>query len=437
MTRRTDVGAGPRVSFLNEAEPSRGTRWVLPFSVAALGSVGAFKGLPLVAALPFDLTALVATITFLALVSQWRNAASAGAISAVLWLWLFLTPGLIVAFAVGAPLNKSLQLYTVTLLCALAGTVISNQSMRIWIGAQLALALLMALLTLIAPDASTQTLYGRTIVEGGSPITTGRVIGLGVVICALLILHQGRFRLGWALILATLLGLLGVSLLLVGSRGPVVAAAIAILIGAVIGQKRLLQRTALGVLVAGATYFAYSSAIGESSNAVDRAISGFSTPSDPARQWLLSVAWEGIQENPMGIGWGGFAALSDARGSLNAYPHNLPLEIILENGWGGSLAIMIWGLIVVVKLASRPRHGFDSFVIPLGTYWLLNALGSSDINGNRELWIVVGVATALAFRPDKRLRSIEDGTAAQIGDTWSGLPAGPRKGRRFSRSAGM
>jgi len=111
----------------------------------------------------------------------------------------------------------------------------------------------------------------------------------------------------------------------------------------------------------------------------------------------------------MGIGWGDFAQdsaigheLANAQGV--AYAHNAFGEAFSE---GGVLALVTFSIVVVLalhrlwRLSDRPR---DAIVWGTAVYWMLNALVSNDLTGNRFMWISLACGLA-SYADASRLRA--------------------------------
>ena len=125
---------------------------------------------------------------------------------------------------------------------------------------------------------------------------------------------------------------------------------------------------------------------------------------DTARLFLFRTAFDAIQTSPLGIGWAGFPHLADiqlASGSDFIYPHNLFLEIAVEGGWLaiGTVAVVL--LILFRRTLATAADLPSALALGLATFWLINALFSSDINGNRMWWASFGLLCVIAGRPPR------------------------------------
>lgn len=105
-----------------------------------------------------------------------------------------------------------------------------------------------------------------------------------------------------------------------------------------------------------------------------------------ARRYILDIASTETASHPFGVGWGG---LEPSLAPSAQYPHNVVAEVFAEAGWIAGAAFLVY----IAAALVRARR--DVLVLPLLTYWLLNALVSGDVNDNRALFAFLGVAIAL------------------------------------------
>ena len=232
---------------------------------------------------------------------------------------------------------------------------------------------------------------GRVVLPGLNPIGTARACGLAVVLLitgAML----GRFTSKWQMVILFIL--LGPSVLATfstSSRGPVLAAAISVVLIIVfwnpVSQSR--QRLRWSFLFIGILAVVAFLLMDENSSRLQ------STDSS-GRDGLFLVAWDAIKENPAGIGWGNYGTLFSVGWDKDAinYPHNIFLEIAVEGGWLACLCFLIIFLIAFgnVFRGSRGGNQAAALVFSLLVFTIVNASLSSDIVGNRLLWLAIGLA---------------------------------------------
>jgi O-Antigen ligase len=237
---------------------------------------------------------------------------------------------------------------------------------------------------------------GRFTLAAVDTISSSRLVGATVVV--LLVVGLGsRRRWWWALPLAAGFGMV---LVHIGSRGPLVAVvltlAIVVLTGRCFaGRRALLMVFGAGVAVAA---YVYARLAGGSGGAriVESLQSGLT---DSLRAQLLSDAIHLGAVSPAGIGWGDFALRSDIGGQIAndagvAYAHNVFAETFSE---GGVLALLAFSAVAALallrlwRLSASPR---EAVVLATLIYWLLNAQVSSDIVGNRFMWVAIACGVA-------------------------------------------
>ncbi|MFG1608606.1 O-antigen ligase family protein [Actinoplanes sp. NPDC049265] len=397
-SREHDVALPELTASGDKASPF----WVV--ALVLLGYAGYYKGSPLASWAPIDITVALASVVFLGIgirVVRSRVLPLMPITRLAITFVAFL-PGL--AFATST--TKVVLLFTITLACAVSPCLfVDPAAPRWWLGANVAGAGAMCIAAAVFPNQETWKLYGRLALEGGDTIGTGRVIGAGVVVLAALTISTSRLR---ALTLgAALAGFVGLAA--VGSRGPLGGVIIATL-GAMLLARRLRGRRAgalvgVSALAAVAWYLASYFQTGGSER-IGQFLSGDS--GDAGRNGLAAAALSRIGRDPLGMGWGGFEALGlTSAGRPLKYPHNITLEIAVEGGWiaaAGFIALMIFALAGYVR-NSRTPEGMAA--LALGTYWIVVAHSSSDVNGNRMTWIsiAIGLATLGSGTLTKRHRT--------------------------------
>lgn len=251
-----------------------------------------------------------------------------------------------------------------------------------------------------------RTLYGGDF----SPITAGRLIGMGAVLAfAWFLFGKGS----WSYFSLVLGAALGLGMLLPGSRGPVMAAVVAVvMIGLISLPSQGFNRSAVlakfGALTGlifffGGFYLAFSEKLGFTG--VERVVDYFqdinmAETMQEARVDLLRVAWESFTSTAgLGRGTGGFPAVLDSQRIDGEYPHNIIAEFGAEQGVLGLVAIVVFLAISfrrLLWLMKFPRFGIvEPAVCAFWIFALMNAMVSSNIADNYHFWI----ASALLFLP--------------------------------------
>jgi O-antigen ligase len=239
------------------------------------------------------------------------------------------------------------------------------------------------------------------------PIYLGRESADGVILAIYVVLAATRL---WTRMAAVaVLPLLLVALIASGSRGPVLAFAVGLivffgLIATSRGARRRLQLVGAALLAAiiVVPLALPSSSIGR---AISTLLGSGAGLSSNGRSELWAKAFNGFAMRPLfGLGTGGFASLNPTL----PYPHNLLLEMSVELGIVGLLLIL--GVIASFTnrlfSAWRAMNGRDKIeaatLISLFVMAFVNAMFSGAIQDNSELWvwgaIGVGMSSRLAVR---------------------------------------
>ena len=317
----------------------------------------------------------------------------------VLLLALAFVPGAVVSGDTAYDRYKLVQLLLVIAPVLVASMVLldSPQARRCWVWAQLVTGALVAAAAALGQEL---TISRRLTLATVDTISTGRFVGAAVLVLVLIALTRVR-QSWWALPLAALCGIV---LVQVGSRGPLLFSAGAVLATLLAGRlfagRRLVFASGLVVLAAAA----YPYAVKAGGAGGRRALGSLSYDlQDITREQLLGDALRAGSHHPFGVGWGELASssaearrIADAQGG--AYAHNVFAECFSE---GGLVALLAIGLVTVLALSRLQRCSWQRYeAIALGTviYWLLNAQVSLDIVGNRFMWISLGCALAATPR---------------------------------------
>lgn len=383
------------------------------FALTLVGTVNLWKVQSLNAAVPLDLTAIsvIATATAIALTLATNRLRTNSDWLSIGFAFALFIPGAIISSQGSNPYadTKVLALFTTSLLVAVAPTIVLTSSRMIdLLMRYLAVTSLAISLWLMLDGRTLAVNAARTQIEDANPIALGRMACIGLVIFAIQATRSHTSaRLGSGLAAGTCL----VAAVLTGSRGPLFAAIVAILVTALLVTRSSRARTSIvaGGLCAAASITAIAIAIAPR-DSIDRFLTGTGGASDVARIELANISLSAWTENPGGIGWGQFshyvqsAATFDGQGFVQ-YPHNLFIEALLEGG-PLALASILALLFYSVKRVSSVRHSavgatvFALLILSVGS-----AMTSSDIIGNRFLWLMIGTALATG-----RSLSDRDGT---------------------------
>ncbi|WP_114576303.1 O-antigen ligase [Saliphagus sp. LR7] len=239
---------------------------------------------------------------------------------------------------------------------------------------------------------------------GTNYLITGRVLGLGIVILTgYLVLSRADRRLTTAA--GIVLPPATYALLVIGSRGPLVAAvgAIGLLVVAGLLIGRLPNgRWALGAYAAAvglAGYVAFT--VARHLETITRLLWLLEGPGQSlgARftYWQQTIAGLGPATLPFGHGLGSWPVVL-GYGDAQDYPHNILLEVAFELGLVGlALLLSLFAVGVGVAIREWADHGRPVHLVLLAlfAYMLANTMVTGDLNENRYLFAVCGV---LAYR---------------------------------------
>lgn len=245
--------------------------------------------------------------------------------------------------------------------------------------------------------------WGRLKTLGLNPIWTARHAGLGIL--CLLALTSMR-RCSWIAALPAI-ALLGWVFVMAASRGPTLALALALGFFAFLAPERMapegravrrLVRALPGVLV---LFLAALPGLLRQSDTAGRELS------NEVRLRLLEAARDALSGiSLLGLGTGGFPhllGLPDQR----FYPHNVFLEVLLENGllglalFAGFLLVVYrewrrWGRVLERSGETGPEQALWRACGAIFVYAVLNAQFSGDLWVNEWIWLWGGVICAWA-----------------------------------------
>lgn len=303
----------------------------------------------------------------------------------------------------------TVQLYVADNLVFLLGAVFvgsSKRDLHLFFAILLAVATGEALLLMLKllSGGLHMTFEGRFALSTHEyPIYLGRDSADGLIVAIYTVLTATRT---WTRMVAVaVLPLLAVGLLAAGSRGPVVACVIGVVVLVAListterARKRLLLAGGglLGAMIV-VPLILPGSAIGRALSAI---VGGASGLSSNGRAELWSKAFTGFAQHPLlGLGTGGFSALNPTL----PYPHNILLEAGVALGIVGVLLIagIVFGAGRRIFASWRDALGRDkadaAVLAALFVSALVNALVSGAIQDNKEIWVWGGLGVGMAAR---------------------------------------
>ena len=239
---------------------------------------------------------------------------------------------------------------------------------------------------------------------GGSYLGSGRTVGLGVLIALAyrLFFAHSRFQ---KVAATALTGYYGFVLLILGGRGPFLAAllgaSVPLLVGirVSISGKVFLRRYTILLIALGIVLVITAISMlerGMATVTLRRLLESSREGSTAVRLRLFAEAIDLWSEASLfGHGIGAFPILAGF-GDIRSYPHNLILEILAELGLGGLFlfsAIVIYALRALGPLSIIRRDPLRILLLMLFANVFFNAMVSGDIPDNRIVFAVLGLMT--------------------------------------------
>lgn len=403
-------------------------RWILPSLVALFIMAGSLKGIPALTSLPVDLTlGLAVVLWWLVIAKISRTRRVPRAVLPVLGVFVLLAVPLLWTTFTPYALEKTGKLFFLTTLAVIAPIVLFRTETDLqrliiaWAGAcalVVATAAFYPIPESVYGGASLQTVSTNTI-------GLGRAGGVVLVVCALILLYRRGWRRPVAFVA---LAAAAVAMLDAGSRGPLLAAIVALMAAVFFspGRRRIVVAVGVLLIVGGSLLYAYRSAPQSSQTRIVALVYGDTQDSTTQERLdLFSIATEQIGEQPLGLGWGGFAQVVP---DPYLYPHDLALEILVEAGWIPGLMLIGWIGLTWWRARRDAVDVVSTAAFALLSFTLVNSLVSGDINDNRILFLAIGICIAV-HRTGLDRRPLRD--AAEHGAPLSGQS--DRRRRRGER----
>lgn len=389
---------------------------------AMLHFAGALKSTPLLAALPFDLTAAAALGVLLALplpvlASDWRAdrlIALPIAACGALWLWLVVAGAWSASGAILAAKLQDVVLLGPAMLAV--GLAVAAQDRALTRCADAALVIGVIVAAGIAWGLATDR-----VVLGGLPGASpdqvrvqyqiaGLAIASAAALAAVRAAEARRFpaRFAWL----TLAAVLSAVVLLPGGRAALAALALALATAPAIALWRS-GRSGLAMLWPGAVLFATMAMLAvvlsdpplaAGLRTLERLSEGeLAQSSGRLPLWRVAMA-KGGEALPWGLGTGGFTIAAGHGERRGLYPHNHLLEALAEGGLPG---LLLWltafggGAFATLRLGARASAARAARVAALALPVALSVMVSTDL-GNRMAWFALGLALGLGLRAEPR-----------------------------------
>ena len=371
-------------------------------AVLLLVYAGDFKASPLLSWTPVDLTFLGAALTVVGVLAVAGRSTIPRGTWQVLALWALFIPAAILHPPGSWAAQQVTYLYTLTILSALGPLFLMRSEVRqkLWVIMQIILAAALAGGALLSshPQLAADG-PARVYLTGSNTIASGDVAGLVVLSCFIFALTRRRRR---GLMLA-FGGAAAVTMFATGSRGPVLAVAVALATVAtfspVSGVYRTVRIAAMTLVIFLSWYFVRGDTTGGAGRIAATLLEG--SAQDTTSQIRLSLwreAWDVIPGHFWGIGWGGLNDLGPLNGGglLGQpglpYPHDIWLEVTAQAGWiaGAALIVFVWcGLRRLRRLAASP---YTAVLFGMAVFWVIQASVSGDVNSWRGMWASVAIS---------------------------------------------
>ena len=366
-------------------------------SLLVLAFGGYVKGSQYLAWVPVDIT-LIAALGVIACVGQalsWRP----GPMRHSGWLLFLLIACLGGLMHQGVADNsyaasKPFAVFFVVPLCILGGAYLlqTDAARHAFLSGIVLLGFVVLLLAILDPSTVAND---RLAIDGGNTIGAGRAIGAAFAVLALAVLSSRR----WRPFLLAPTALTAWGAIAAASRGPLLAAAVAVIAATILGRSpgRGGRIVAVALLAVGAGQYVFQV------QSLNPRLRTLSDDSSEVRRYLWGRSWEMIQGHPLGVGWGrmydqtGYAVLDSG---YVQYPHNVILEVAGEGGWVAGVAFVVVLLLAVRSQLARPASPVETAMLALMLFAVVNSMVSGDINDGRPLWVAVGAALAPLVRRD-------------------------------------
>lgn len=294
--------------------------------------------------------------------------------------------------------EKASRFYTLTLLATVAPLYLirTHEELRRFLSGFIFLCTVVAAVALVVMVSQGGELE-RLMVLNATTIMTARAVGVVALVAALLWFEgrANRFVVGIAL------AILPTVLIATGSKGPLVSTPLALVVTLFLFRTRVrpyVSRLLLICLLGVGVFYLSSPGIPWTSMfRVDEFVTGQVGSSELDRVSFYADSWEGIKENPQGLGLGGFASKFGAGGDeIREFSHNIVLEVFLEGGWVTGVYfvfLLLFGLAGVYSAAKSPDAPLvHKLVFCLLIFFLANDLVSGELNDSKVLLAFMSLA---------------------------------------------
>ncbi|WP_156523509.1 O-antigen ligase [Dietzia sp. 111N12-1] len=330
-----------------------------------------------------------------------RRPESLRGITAPLVLWATMISGFVNSTrSTGYADGKFSQLLTLTPLMAFGAVILlaipEVRSRLVW--CLVAWGGLVAALQFLNPAEAGNPL--TISAEGSTYQNYGFAVGAAAVILLVLAVRKSASAIPFLVVGAGFMWLAMLS----GSRGPVIAALIAVLAG--FASTRL----PAFVTITGAAVAFVTVQYADLWQFLPERLQTLEGDSTDARVAMVQSAWEEFLANPIGLGWGELQPYMALIGPGLAYPHNVFAEVAAEAGIFGLAGLVGYALYSLVGQYRAASGGIESAIFALTVFTIGNAAVSGDIISNRgmHLFLAAGVAAWVIRKNTPPAAALED-----------------------------
>jgi hypothetical protein len=370
-------------------------------AILLLGYAGVFRLNPLLSWIPLNLTVLGAALTSVGVLAAAGRDTIPRGTGPVLVLWALFMPAAILHAPGSYADSMVTYLYTLTILSALGPLFLMRSKARqeLWVIMQIILASLLAGGALLSSHPQLAANGSTVYLAGTNTVNSGDMAAVVVLSCSILALTRRRWR-GPMLALG---GAAGVTMFAIGSRGPVLAVAVALAAVVTFAPASSVYRTVRITTITFVIFLVWYFVHGDTTGGTGRIATTLLAGSDQditsrIRLSLWREAWDVIPGHFWGLGWGGLSNLGPLRGGGLLWqwgipnPHDIWLQVTAEAGWiaGAALIVFVWcSLRRLRTLAASP---YAAVLFGMAVFWVTQASLSGDPNSFRCMWMTLAIS---------------------------------------------
>ncbi|WP_166649350.1 O-antigen ligase family protein [Brachybacterium sp. AG952] len=358
-----------------------------------LAYIGYIKGAPLLSRSPVDLTFVGAGVVAVVLASSAHRLHTLPGLMPLIAMYVALVAGAVPSgVSTTYSSGKTLQILLLVPLCMLGGRIIlsTEEGRQAWLRGVVILGLIVAVFALLFPD-DTAAVSGRLSIEGGNTIGAGRGVGAAVTVLAVWGLWGRKRRAVAICVAASLVAVL----LLIGSRGPILAAVVAIGVAVLVSRQ---QGKPIRLFIALVGFGVAAWVMTRESDVLSARLFTLEDRSSEARRVIWAESLRVAGDNPLGVGWGQlFAFMRPGRmldSGVAQYPHNLILEVTVEAGWIPAIVLVVVIGYALFRQQQATVGTTETAMLALLVFALVTVMVSGDVPSNRGLWVALGAAMA-------------------------------------------